>query len=138
MSLRNVTLYNTGGEEVTLTIPNGATERELVSSPAAVTGGLQLVFADDMNAVVRRSVTFRSKVPAYDAKAKTWSKGRREIAYSVPVEVAPGVYQSRVTRVIQEIPAVSNATDIVIDVDTAIQLAKSPEARQFLIIGTND
>lgn len=138
MGLRNVTLFNTGSDQITLTIPNGATERTLVSSPAVVSGGLQLVFADDENAAMRRSTTFRSKTPTYDAKAKTWSKGRREIAYSEPVEVSPGNFQSLTARIIVEAPATVTSDNIIDAIDYVITAAKDTDAQQFLKIGTLD
>lgn len=138
MGLRNVTLMNCGSDAVTLVIPNGATERTLVSSPATVTGGLQLIFAEDLNAVVRRSITFRSKMSTYDAKAKTWSKSRREIAVAVPTEVSPGVYQSRTGRFILEIPAVCTMSEIASLIDDLVQCAKDAATQDMLKIGTLD
>lgn len=138
MGLRNVTLMNCGSDAVTLVIPNGATERTLVSSPATVSGGLQLIFAEDLNAVVRRSLTYRSKMSTYDAKAKTWSKSRREIAVSIPVEVSPGVYQSLTGRFILEVPAICTQSEIASIIDDVVQCAKDTEAQNMLKIGTLD
>lgn len=138
MSLKTVALFNTGAEDITVTPPVGAVEVDLVSSPVTPVGGLQLLYSGDGNAQIRRTVTFRSKLSTYDAKAKTWSKGRREIAYSEPMEVSPGVFQSLTARLIVEIPAMAEATDIIKAVSNAVQLAKDANSTPFLTIGTLD
>lgn len=138
MSLKNVALFDAGGTGVTITIPNGSPEIDLVSSPVTPVGGLQMLFAEDGNAQIRRTLTFRSKLPTYDAKAKTWSKGRREITLSEPFEVATGVFQSKVTRLIVEIPSVVDMDDVAYGIDHIVQVAKDPGVQQFLTIGTLD
>jgi len=138
MSLKTVALFNTGEEDIVVTYPNGASELELVSSPVTPAGGLQLLFADDGNAQMRRTLTFRSKLSSYDAKAKTWSKGRREITFSEPIEVSTGVFQSLTARLIVEIPATVETNAIYTAVSNVVQVAKAAAAEQFLVIGTLD
>jgi len=140
MSLRNLALKAIIDSAVlsTITTPVGAPDRELASSPNVVSGGLQLFFVADLNSAVRRSITFRAKAPAYDAKSKTWSKGRREVALSTPMEVSPGVYQSLTARASIEAPASCTSDEIIIKIDELCQVLKDSAAQLFLKVGTLD
>lgn len=80
MSLRNMAVY----DGITTEPVFAGDALALVGSPTVIQNGFQLMCSTDLNFRTRRSLTIKSRPPAYNPKTKTWTKQKSTASFTIP------------------------------------------------------
>jgi len=106
MALSNATLLD--GATVSAT---GGTTQTFAPSGKDVPNGVEIVDVGATSYVTRESISFKVKMPTYNANSNTYSKGNREVTLVAPQVLSTGEVAFNVVRIKVEVHPELSAAD---------------------------
>lgn len=94
MALSNATLLNGATNSAT-----GGTTMNFSPSGKDVPNGVEIVDVGATDFVTRTTISFKAKMPTYNATTNTWSKGSREVTLVKPKVLSDGTVSFPVVRI---------------------------------------